>query len=266
MQLMGFLKNEVHKRNAYLVSFFESGSSFYGWRSQDSDYDIRGIFKHKKETLLGINRPIDTIDFKKLKIEGLEDFDIVLFEIGKVAYLALKGNCNMIEELSANQMFAEPDFLDLQELLLNSWGKRGAFGSYNGLATRNYKKFILGKKKEDREHPEYRSVKKYLYVYRGLLAGRYLLDNEVMEQDMEKLAKYYRVSEAKELLKLKRKGKEKEQLENLRVDDDGRFDRGLYEQWTKLDESYQKSERKEFPTDEDIKAVNDLLVKIRLST
>ena len=42
MKLIAYIKREVHERNGVLLNLYLSGSDLYGWRSKDSDVDIRG--------------------------------------------------------------------------------------------------------------------------------------------------------------------------------------------------------------------------------
>ena len=153
IELIGMLKNKASGRNATLLNAYISGSHLYGWESKDSDVDIRGCFVLRDVELLGLKLPKEVMEIKTE-----DENDIVLFEIKKMLNLALKGNCNILEELNAPQLYRGSEFLKLRQIINNSFGKDGIYNSYKGLAEFNYKKFILKGRN---------TIKKYLYVFRG---------------------------------------------------------------------------------------------------
>ena len=84
----------------------------YGWESKDSDIDYRGCFILNKDCFLGLEKPADVI-----QISSIENIDIVLFEIKKMIGLALNGNCNILEEINAPQIYKNADFVKLRQLI-----------------------------------------------------------------------------------------------------------------------------------------------------
>lgn len=201
MKVIASIKKELNdKHTASLFNLTLSGSDLYGFRSEDSDYDYRGTFLVNTNKLLGLGKPHEVIE---LNLENKE-VDIALFEVQKMINLALKGNCNVLEHISAKQIYSTPDFLALKPMVLNSFGKDGLYNSYRGMATFNYKKFILSGRKN--------SVKKYLYVFRGLCAGIYVLEMKRIEPNLLVLNQHFKIPELKQLIKIKQKGKEEEPL------------------------------------------------------
>lgn len=247
IELISKLKNKVHSNEGSLMNIYISGSHLYGWESKDSDLDIRGCFVLNKEKFLGLNYPIEVLELK-----GEEGKDIVLFEIKKLINLAIKGNCNILEELNAEQIYKNVEFVRLRQLINNAFGKRGIYNSYRGLAEFNYKKFILSGKN---------TVKKYLYVFRGLMAGIYCLQTGLIEPNMEKLNKTFKIKEVDELLKIKRNGLEEEPLKDL---ENGNLDLIIKDLFNKLDKAYLKSKIPDKPDKEDIEEINKFLISIRL--
>lgn len=220
------IKEKIHNEHkGKVVSIYISGSHLYGWSSEDSDIDYRGIFQYNPRELMGRGQPKEVIDlYKNDKI-----LDVSLWEIKKVIDRAFDGNCNIMEEMNAQQVYRTDIYGELKTLLNKEWNLKGIYYSYRGLADNNYRKFIMNNKEE-------RSVKKYLYVFRGILAGRYALDNSALQPDMNKLVKYYRVPELKELLDIKKEGKEKDIVPE--TVDNGRLDQLYLEQLTKLDNKH----------------------------
>ena len=169
---IGILKQEVHsKYNGKIIYLMISGSDLFGFRSPDSDTDYRGCFQVKTNMLLGTKIPRSVIELKTLK-KGMTHADVdkhdiyesdtVLDELGKEVNLLLDGNCNHYEHLFAEPLVTSPERLELQVLFHENMNLLGIYRSYRGMADQNYKKFILGGK---------HTVKKYLYVLRGLMAG-----------------------------------------------------------------------------------------------
>lgn len=248
IELVSYLKNEISNRDGRLFNCYVSGSNLYGWNSPDSDIDIRGIYLLDKKHFLGLQGKKEVIEFKNFK----DDYDITLFEVRKALNLAVKGNCNILEEINAPQLYKEADFITLQRLVNNAFGKKGLFNSYVGLATFNYKKFILQGKN---------TVKKYLYVFRGLMAGIYALQTGQIQPNMEKLNQYFKFKETKDLLQIKKKGLENEYSEKINT---GKLDILIKSLFERIDKAYEKSKIPEVPDEEDIYEIDKFLVNLRL--
>lgn len=246
IKVIADLKNEVHNKNGILLNLYISGSDLYGWRSNDSDVDIRGTYILDKREFLGLKTPKDT-----LQIKGYEDYDIDLFEIKKSLQLALKSNCTVLEGYYAPQIYATKEYTDIAEKVKELWGKQ-IFAPYKGMAEHNYRKFIAQGRN---------TVKKYLYVFRSLLAGRYALDNGIIESDMGTLAQYYRVDVAKKLLKIKKAGKENEPLKDL---DSGVLDDEIIKQFAKLEQAKENSKLPDGPSPEQKREIENKLINMRL--
>ncbi len=219
--ILGEIKDQVHRQGGTLINLYLSGSNLYGWNSKDSDVDLRGTYVLDKKEFLGLKQPREVIEINKF-----EDYDISLFELRKCVNLAVKGNCNRLEEFYAEQVYDTAHHKQLKELIHGSWGKSGVYHSYRGTAYHNYKKFILNGRN---------TVKKYLYVFRTLMAGTYALNHGQLEPNMERLAKYYRVDEVKQLLEIKRAGLENEPLHTL---ENGVLDKLIHKWFDKIDEAY----------------------------
>jgi len=247
IKLISKLKNSVHSKNGKLLNAYISGSHLYGWDSKDSDIDIRGCFILRKEEFLGLNKPKEV-----LEIKTKDNNDIVLFEIKKLISLAVKGNCNVLEEINSNQFYKNADFVKLKQLINNTFGKRGIYNSYRGMAQFNYKRFILCGRN---------TIKKYLYVFRGLMAGIYCLQTGLIKPNIEELNKHFKIKEVTKLLDIKRKGLENEPLKDL---EEGKLDLIIKELFDKMDEAYLKCKMPEVPTKEEIEEVNNFLIKLRL--
>lgn len=243
------VKKILNENGGILLNLTLSGSDLYGFTSEDSDFDYRGSFVFKTNKLLGLSKPKDVIEFQ----EG--DFDLALFEIGKELSLALKGNCNVLEHINAKQIYSTPEFLTLKPMIMNSWGKSGVYGSYKGMAMFNYKKFIASGRKN--------TIKKYLYVYRALCAGIYALETKRIEPNILVLNKYFKLPELKDLVQLKKKGKEVQLLDGLGVMDAGNIEDMILRLFERFDKAYKKCNLPEKPERKDVKEIESWLIKLR---
>jgi len=108
--ILGVAQKVLEERSV-LISLVLSGSHLYGTESENSDYDIRGIFLAPPETFLGLTG-VPTV--KELR-EG--SLDIVFTEAGKEIRLALHGNCNVYERLVGKKIFSTNEYQELKRLL-----------------------------------------------------------------------------------------------------------------------------------------------------
>ena len=206
------ISNQCHGKIIYACI---GGSDMFGFRSADSDVDVRGCWQISTNKLLGLGSPRETIEMKTMKegvsMDEIHDRDVfeadaVMHELGKELGLMLKGNCNIIEHIMAEPIETSPEHKELRDLVDMYWNAKGIYNSYRGMAYQNYNKFILGGK---------HSAKKYLYVVRGLLAGTYALTERRVEPNLDTLNKYFEEPVVEELLDLKRRGLEKDPVKHM---------------------------------------------------
>ena len=232
-------------QNGRVIYIIISGSHLYGFPSKNSDVDYRGAFVTGTENLLGLHRKRDVIEMKP---------DIVMFEIAKEIGLAIKGNCNVLEHINAEPIYRTAESVELRQLVNNALSKKGLYNSYRGMATFNYKKFILRGQK---------TYKKYLYVFRGILAGIYVLQTGRIQPNMVELNTYFKIPELKTLIKHKLNGTEKEEVEDLK--ESGRLDELIPPLFEKMDKAYLKSKIPDNPEESDLSKINSWLIDLRKS-
>lgn len=256
--LNSHLKNELQKKTATLFYTCVSGAHLYGMESPNSDIDVRGVFVNNTHKLLGLHRPEETIHWDLTQVHPSQPIhsdglDIEVHEIAKFLSLALKSNCNVLEHLVAQPLYAEPEALEMRKLMLGMMSKNGLYNSYKGMATFNYHKFLkTGKKK---------TVKKYLYVFRGLLAGMYALQNGQIQPDLAQLSRCYQIPEVKELIKIKQANSE---TGALPADiDEAKLETVLVDLFERITKAYEKSNLPDKPDEEDVAKVNTWLIKLR---
>lgn len=196
------IKKIVHQEySGKLLYVTISGSHLYGFESKDSDIDYRGCYLIDTNNLLGIHTPKDYIE------KTVELNDIVLFELKKELGLLNKGNCNVLEHLFATQLYTSDEYFELKKIIGLNLNVNGIYHSYRGMAWENYNKFCL-----KGQH----TVKKFLYVFRGILAGMHAIQNRNIQPNLEKLLEgketHYYYEPIMELIRMKRQGMEKDFL------------------------------------------------------
>ena len=241
------IKRYVADNSSILMNLTISGSHLYGFNSSDSDIDYRGIYIVNTNELLGLKKPKDVLNIK-LKDEIN---DIVLFELKKEIDLALKSNCNILEHINAKQIYNTSEFIELRRLINNAFGKSGLYNSYNGMATFNYKKFIMGGKS---------TTKKYLYVFRSLMAGIYVLQTGRIEPNLITLNKYFKIKEVTQLIKSKQENREMSLVPEFKPH---ALEDRINELFDRIDKAYEKSKIPDYPDEKDVLEINKFLLKIR---
>lgn len=178
-----------------------SGAHLYGFESKDSDIDFRGCYLIDTNKLMGLEPPDDFIKIE----EGIDD--IVLFELKKEIQQIAKGNCNIVEHLFADQIYTSDEYFALKKIVELNLNFNGLYHSYRGLAWDNYNLFCL---------KGMHTVKKFLYVFRGILAGIHVLHTHTIQPNLSKLLEgdedRFWYEPIQQLIKLKRDGKEKDFL------------------------------------------------------
>lgn len=155
-----------------------AGSRAYGLEREDSDWDVRGVYVARPELLLGITPPPD-------QLEGSDGDDLVVFELAKIAKLAVKSNPNIFEILWTPTLYLTDtgrEIQPLRELALSQQIRK----SYTGFAI-SQKKLIARHIESGRER---QAKKAALHMLRLIKQGGELLRDQKMS---------VRVSDAEEL-------------------------------------------------------------------
>ena len=232
-------------QNGKVIYITISGSDLYGFPSKDSDVDYRGTYIMGTENLLGLSRKRDLIEMKP---------DIVMFELGKEINLAIKGNCNVLEHINAEPIYRTAESLELKQMVNNTFGKNGLYNSYRGMATFNYKKFILRGK---------RTYKKYLYVFRGIMAGTYALQTGRIQPNIVELNKYFKIPLVKTLVQHKLDGAETQEVSDLV--DSGELDALIPPLFERMDKAYDRCKIQPKPDEEGTEQINQWLIEQRVN-
>ena len=92
-----YLKNIEEKFDITILLACETGSRAWGFPSPDSDYDVRLIYKHKRDWYLSLAEEKDTIE---LMLDNNE-IDISGWDIRKTLRLLWKSNPPLLERIQS---------------------------------------------------------------------------------------------------------------------------------------------------------------------
>ena len=208
--------------------------------------------------------------------KGALEMDIVSHDVKKFFGLLLKKNGYVLEQLySPLIVHTTPEHEELKQICCSS-GRESAHSSSSesqsrltsaatGVITRHHSHHYFGFaetqwKLFDKERP--RRVKPLLYVYRVLLTGIHLMRTGVINANLVELNDEAHLPYIADLIARKQSG------ENTTLEDaDVTFHQREYERLRGvLQEAHDKSTLPELPSDETRKALNGLLVRIRLAS
>jgi predicted nucleotidyltransferase len=141
----------------------ESGSRAWGFASLDSDYDVRFLYVRPRDWYLSIEDGRDVIE-RPIS----EDLDVSGWDLRKALQLLRKSNPPLLEWLKSPIVYAQdPAFTaEFTSLAADFYSPRRCFAHYLHMAAGNWRNYLL-----EREQV---SLKKYLYVFRPLLACRWI--------------------------------------------------------------------------------------------
>ncbi len=173
-----------------------TGAHNYGFPSEDSDLDIKGLHLAPSHQIIGLGKAREAHDALEI-FEGVE-CDLTTHEAKPALVSLLNGNGNMLERFTSPFQLV-PGFEELADLARASVSK-ASYRHYNG--------YLKGMR---HEHGLKHRAKTALYCYRVALTGTHLLNTGEIEPSLTTLAPIYGV-DVQELIDFKREHGEKCQL------------------------------------------------------
>jgi hypothetical protein len=160
---------DIEERNDVSILFAcESGSRAWGFPSQDSDYDVRFIYVHKKDWYL----QVDNVRQRDVIEKPIDDeLDVSGWELRKALNLLKKSNPALIEWINSPIVYRKDDTFHsgFRDQITECYSPKACFYHYSHMANGNNRSYLQG---------EIVRVKKYFYVLRPILAMKWI------EQDM----------------------------------------------------------------------------------
>ena len=151
------------ERNVRVLFACESGSRAWGFASRDSDYDVRFLYVHRRDWYLSVEDRRDVIEQPIA-----DDLDVSGWELRKALRLLRKSNPPLLEWLKSPVVYRhDPVFAaEFGALAMEFYSPRRCFAHYLHMAIGNWRDYLRGREEV--------SLKKYLYVFRPLLACRWI--------------------------------------------------------------------------------------------
>jgi predicted nucleotidyltransferase len=151
------------EQNVRVLYACESGSRAWGFASRDSDYDVRFLYIHSRDWYLSVQDRRDVLE------EPLTDeLDVSGWELRKALRLLCKSNPPLLEWLKSPVVYHhDPEFTSqFNALAAQFYSPERCFAHYLHMASGNWRHYLQGRAQV--------SLKKYLYVFRPLLACRWI--------------------------------------------------------------------------------------------
>lgn len=153
------------EKNIEILYACESGSRAWGFASQDSDYDIRFIYKHSKDWYLNLWEKKDTIEFMTT-----DDLDGSGWDLKKGLKLMSKSNASILSWLFSPIVYkANDDFLkEMQAVAIKNFNPVAGFYHYHSMS----RSFL---QKVTRESV---NLKSFFYALRTALSANWIIKNK----------------------------------------------------------------------------------------
>jgi len=155
------------EKNIEILFAVESGSRAWGFESPDSDYDIRFVYKHKRDWYLNLWEQKDTIEFMTE-----DDLDGSGWELSKALRLLAKSNASFLGWLFSPIVYrANFDFLKEMKIL--------AVDNFNPVAG-FYHYHIMSKGFEETLETDKMTLKSFFYAIRTAACANWIYKNETI--------------------------------------------------------------------------------------
>ncbi len=165
-RIQDFISRIAEEKGVEILFAAESGSRAWGFPSQDSDYDIRFIYKSSPEQYLSLEKRKDTIEQMEDKL-----LDGMGWDLQKTLKLAFSSNISPFEWLRSPIIYRDEDGFQsrLQEVIQPYFSPKTAVHHYLGIAEGIQRREWKG----DRLR-----IKRYFYVLRPVLSARFVWENQ----------------------------------------------------------------------------------------
>lgn len=152
-EILKEVKKLEGERKIKVLFLIESGSRAWRWESEDSDYDVRGVYV---QDYLKVENSDEQIELKK------GELDIVLWGLKKFLRLMKKSNPSVWEWLSSDMTYVEHNLRkELIKMFNRNFSKQALQQHYVSMARQNFEKYI-------NNSGERANLKKYVYVLRSI--------------------------------------------------------------------------------------------------
>lgn len=166
-EILHKLSEIEREKDVEILFAVESGSRAWGFASPDSDYDIRFVYRHKKEWYLNLWEQKDSIDFMTA-----DDLDGSGWDLRKALKLLAKSNASFLGWLFSPIVYRkEGTFLEeIRTLAENNFNPVSGFFHYHS----------MNKGFEEIVGTDAMSLKSYFYAIRTALCAKWVRVNNTI--------------------------------------------------------------------------------------
>ena len=225
-----------------------SGAHLYGFPSDDSDYDLRGVHILPVNDVVRLKAGPETLEVNDMS-RGIE-LDLVTHDVKKFFLLLLKKNGYVLEQLYSPLIVHTTSEHEELKAISQDCMTRHHSHHYLGFAKTQWGLF-------EKERP--RRVKPLLYTFGVLLTGIHLMRTGEIEANLLHLNEDFKLPYVPDLIQRKLDGAEKIVLEDPDISCYWKEYQRLRQV---LEDAYRTSGLPEAPTS--YAALDDLLVRVRL--
>ncbi len=165
--IFDYIKQVENKYDIDVLLACETGSRAWGFASPDSDYDVRFIYRHRKEWYLSLTEEKDSIDLM------LDDgnMDISGWDLRKTLRLLRKSNPPLLERIKSEIVYkSNPQFVSGINILSDRmYSKVATLYHYIGMAKKSF---------ADVENKDLYKLKKLFYALRAAVACKWIIERD----------------------------------------------------------------------------------------
>ena len=146
----------------------ESGSRAWGFESRNSDWDVRFIYVHKPEWYFSVEEKRDVIEHVYP-----DDVDLAGWELRKALSLLCKNNPSVLEWLASPKVYyADEEFVQrIKEIADKHFNPIRSMYHYNHVYNKHNERYL-----QKEGYP----MKRFLYYLRGILACKWIENNQTL--------------------------------------------------------------------------------------
>jgi len=166
-KILQYLQQVQDEKEIEILLACETGSRAWGFPSPDSDYDVRFIYRHKKDWYLSLNEQKDTIE----KMFENNELDLSGWDLKKSLNLLWKSNPPLLERIQSPIIYmCDNEFLKgINDLAQNSYSKIATMHHYLSMSKKMYS--------EVKDNPTVK-LKKLFYALRTAIACKWIMERE----------------------------------------------------------------------------------------
>lgn len=167
--ILEYIRQVENKYDVDVLLVCETGSRAWGFASPDSDFDVRFIYRHRKEWYLSLTEGKDSIDL--MYDDG--NMDISGWELRKTLRLLCKSNPPLLERIKSGIVYkSNPEFVSgINKLSDGMYSKVATLYHYIGMSRKSF---------ADVENQDKYRLKKLFYALRASVACKWIIErNEI---------------------------------------------------------------------------------------